>query len=312
MKTIKRSIVAALGIALLTPLTNSYAQDVTTLNFQTHHSSSSLQGEALIRFADLANEMSGGSLDIKMHTDSAVVKASEAFESASMGIIDGDATGAGYITGKNPAFQFYGDIMGGYNTPHELIGWYKDGGGLELANEFDMHLVGVFVATPEALSSTTELAGIEDIDGWKFRSPPGMESEIFASLGAGPVVMPFGEVFTAMSTGTVSGADASTLAVNKGLGLYDIAEHATYPGFHSMPIEHVAMNLEKWNSLSEAEQQILRSALDTIALEIVQDSTMLDRQAAVRHSGKQLKPCGKIGRHVVLKQKPRTIHISPI
>jgi len=284
MKTIKRSIVAALGIALLTPLTNSYAQDITTLNFQTHHSSSSLQGEALNRFADLANEMSGGSLDIKMHTDSAVVKASEAFESASMGIIDGDATGAGYITGKNPAFQFYGDIMGGYNTPYELIGWYKDGGGLELANElyhqFDMHLIGVFIATPEALSSTSALAGIEDLDGWKFRSPPGMESEIFASLGAGPVVMPFGEVFTAMSTGTVSGADASTLAVNKGLGLYDIAEHATYPGFHSMPIEHVAINLDKWNNLSEAEQQILRSAVDTIALEIIQDSTMLDRQAA--------------------------------
>ncbi|WP_262983282.1 hypothetical protein [Paracoccus mutanolyticus] len=38
-----------------------------------------------------------------------------------------------------------------------------------------------------------------------------MESEIFSKLGAAPVVTPFGEVFTAMSTGAVAGTDASTL-----------------------------------------------------------------------------------------------------
>ena len=57
MKIIKRSIVAAFSIALLTPLTNSYAQEVTTLNFQTHHSSSSLQGGALNRFAEFGNRI---------------------------------------------------------------------------------------------------------------------------------------------------------------------------------------------------------------------------------------------------------------
>ncbi|SON58497.1 C4-dicarboxylate-binding periplasmic protein precursor (plasmid) [Hartmannibacter diazotrophicus] len=273
----------ALGLAMLWPAVGS-AADAVTLRFQTHHSANSLQGKALLRFADLANKMSGGSLQIEMLTDSSVVKSTESFESASMGIIDGDATGAGYVTGKNPAFQFYGDIMGGYSTPYQILGWYKDAGGLELANklyeQFNMHLIGTFVATPESLGSTTSLAGINDLKGWKFRSPPGMESEIFTKLGAAPVVMPFGEVFTAMTTGTVAGADASTLAVNKGLGLYDVGKFATYPGFHSMPIEHVALNLDKWNSLTDAQKQILQSAVDTIAIEVATQSEINDRQAA--------------------------------
>ena len=273
----------ALGLTVIAPAA-SQAADATTLQFQTHHSASSLQGQALLRFADLANKMSGGTLQVNMLTDSSVVKASEAFEAAATGIIDGDATGAGYVTGKNPAFQFYGDVMGGYSTPYQILGWYKNAGGLELANElyeqFNMHLIGTFVATPESLGSTTSLAGIEDLKGWKFRSPPGMESEIFQKLGAAPVVMPFGEVFTAMTSGTVSGADASTLAVNKGLGLYDVGKFATYPGFHSMPIEHVTINLDKWNSLTDEQKQILQSAIDTSAIEVATQSEINDKKAA--------------------------------
>jgi len=276
------------GLAILGALAAwpaaSLAEEPVTLKFQTHHNPTSLQGRALIRFAAIASEMSGGSLDVEMLTNSSVVKSTEAFEAAATGIIDGDATGAGYVTGKNPAFQFYGDIMGGYSTPYEILGWYDAGGGLALANElyeqFNMHLIGVFVATPESLGSTTSLAGIADLEGWKFRSPPGMESEIFQKLGAAPVVMPFGEVFTAMTTGTVSGADASTLAVNKGLGLYDVGKFATYPGFHSMPIEHVTLNLDKWKSLTPAQQQILRSAVDTIAIEVASQSLLNDTKAA--------------------------------
>lgn len=143
-----------------------------------------------------------------------------------------------------------------------------------------MHLIGIFVATPESLGSTKPLAGIADLKGWKFRSPPGMESEIFQKLGSGPVVMPFGEVFTAMSSGVVSGADASTLAVNKGLGLYDVGKHATYPGFHSMPIEHVTINLDKWNALPDDLKRVMEMAVEQIAAEVPKQSAADDEAAA--------------------------------
>jgi TRAP-type C4-dicarboxylate transport system substrate-binding protein len=253
-----------------------------TLRFQTHHAPNSLQGSALIRMADRIKAMSGGRLVVEMLTNSSVVKASEAFESAATGIIDGDATGAGYITGKNPAFQFFGDVLGGYETPWQILGWHKALGKAAadaIYPKFNMHLIGVFVATPESLGSVKPLRGVDDLKGWKFRCPPGMQSEIFSKLGAGPVVMPFGEVFTAMSSGAVSGADASTLAVNKGLGLYDVGKHATYPGFHSMPIEHVTVNLDKWKALPDDLKRLFEAAVDTIAIEVATQSVTLDTQA---------------------------------
>ena len=77
-----------------------------------------------------------------------------------------------------------------------------------------------------------DAAGPDDLVDWKFRSPPGLETEIFATLGASPIVMDFTDIFTALETGIIDGADASGLANNVGLGLYDLVSHATYPGFH--------------------------------------------------------------------------------
>jgi len=51
------------------------------------------------------------------------------------------------------------------------------------------------------------------------------------------------------SSGIVDGADHSGLANGVAIGLYDIATHSTYPGFHSMPADHLAINKEKWDAL---------------------------------------------------------------
>lgn len=280
---ISRTLAAGL-VALVSTALPSVASADTKLRFQTHHSANSLQGKALLRFAGLVKDMSGGRLTVEMLTSSAAVKSTEVFEAAAMGILDGDATGAGYVTNKDAAFQFFGDVMGGYDNAEQIYGWFNKGGGRAIADElyhrFNMHLIGIFVATPESLGSTKPLAGVADLKGWKFRSPPGMESEIFQKLGSGPVVMPFGEVFTAMSSGVVSGADASTLAVNKGLGLYDVGKHTTYPGFHSMPIEHVTINLDKWKALPADLKQVMEKAVAQIADEVPKQSAADDEAAA--------------------------------
>ena len=63
-----------------------------------------------------------------MFYSSAVVKSTETFDAAASGVLDGDMTGGAYQTGKNAAFQFVGDIMGGYNTPWEQYAWLYYGG----------------------------------------------------------------------------------------------------------------------------------------------------------------------------------------
>ena len=244
----------------------------TTLRIQTHFSAESLNGKHAAQFAEDVEVMSGGRLKVEMFYSGSVVKSTETFDAAANGILDGDMTGGAYQTGKNPAFQFVGDIMGGYNTPWEQYSWLYYGGGLEKAqelyNSYGMQLIGWWIPGQETMSSSAPLSGPADLKDWKFRSPPGLETEIFAAMGASPIVMDFGEVFTALETKIIDGADASNITTNKSIGIYDLVKHATYPGFHSMPSDHLAINKDVYDSLSEDLQRILNVAMQKLAFQL--------------------------------------------
>jgi TRAP-type C4-dicarboxylate transport system substrate-binding protein len=261
-----------------------------TLRIQTHHSPESLPGKIFLQFVQDVEANSGGRIDIEDFMSSSVVKSVETFDAASTGILDGDMTGAAYQTGKDPAFQFLGDVMGGYEQPHQMRDWLNEGGGREIADElyanYNMYLVGFWGQVPESLSSTKPIAGPEDLKNWKFRSPPGMETEIFERLGASPIVMDFGEVFTALNTGVVDGADMAALNTNQSAGLYDICQYATYPGWHSMPADHLTIRLDKWNELPPDLQQVITEALEKAARDLEEQSQAENEKAAEELSAK--------------------------
>ena len=235
--------------------------------------------------------MSNGEIEIEMFYASSVVKSVETFDAAATGILDCDMTGGAYQTGKNPAFQFVGDIMGGYDTPWQQYPWLYYGDGFAAANslynQYNMELIGWWVYGQESMSSSRPIAGPEDLVDWKFRSPPGLETEIFAELGAKPIVMDFTEIFTALETGIIDGADASGLANNVGLGLYDLVEHATYPGFHSMPSDHLAIRKDVWDGLPEDVQRIIDVAMQKLAFQTALTFEVKNNEAAaaLRESG---------------------------
>ena len=242
-----------------------------TLRMQTHYSPEQTSGKLATQFVDDVETMSGGRIDIELFYSSSVVKSVEGFDAAASGILDGEMHGGAYLTGKNPAFQFVGDIMGGYDTPWQQYAWLYHGGGYEAANElyneYNMQLIGWWIFGQESLSSSTPIAGPEDLKDWKFRSPPGMETEIFANLGASPIVMDFAEVPTAMETGIIEGTDYSTIGNNVSIGLYDIVDHATYPGFHSMPSDHVTIRKDVWDSLPEDLKRIIDVATQKLSFQ---------------------------------------------
>ncbi|MEP3346369.1 MAG: TRAP transporter substrate-binding protein [Litoreibacter sp.] len=261
---------AATSVAAIALLASGAVAETTKLRIQTHHAPETTAGKLYSGLFDNIQEMSNGEIEIEAFFSSSVVKSVETFDAAATGILDCDATGGAYQTGKNPAFQFVGDIMGGYATPTQQLSWLYYGGGLEAAqdlyNQYDMQLVGWMVYGQESFASTRPIASIADLKDWKFRSPPGMETKIFEKLGASPVVMDFTEIFTALETGIIDGADASNIATNKGLGLYDIAKFANYPGFHSMPSDHLACNKAVWDAMPEQHRSIMEGAMADAAL----------------------------------------------
>jgi len=284
MRNVIRFALPLVTVGLLaSPFATAQAEK-TKLRIQNHQSQESTLGRLIGEFVENVTEMSDGEIEIEMFYSSAVVKSAETFDAAQTGILDCDMTNGSYQTGKNPAFQFVADTMGGYDTPIQYLSWVNFGGGREEINKlyepFGITFIGAHVGGQESLNSTKPLKGIDDLKNFKFRSPPGMETDIFASLGAKPVVMDFTEVFTALETGIVDGADASTLAVNTSIGVYDIAKHTTYPGFHSMSSDQLACNTEVWEKVPPAHQKIIEIAhkalmADYVMLTLVENGEAL-------------------------------------
>lgn len=295
MKILKTALAALAATTMMAGIASAASHETKTkLRIQTHYAPETPSGKLAAEYVDDIQVMSNGMIEVEMFYSSSVVKSVETFDAAATGILDCDMTGGAYQTGKNPAFQFVGDIMGGYDTPYQQLSWLYYGGGLDAAqklyNKFDMELIGWWVYGQESLASTKPIRGVADLKDWKFRSPPGMETKIFERLGAKPIVMDFTEIFTALESGIIDGADASGLANNVGLGLYDIANYTNFPGFHSMPSDHLACNKAKFDAMPEAQQRVMKVAMQALALKtaLTFEKKNAEAAAALRAKGVEL------------------------
>ena len=143
-----KNVASAIGAAALVA-TSAFADGhATNLRIQTHYAPETVSGKLAAQYVADIESMSNGEISVEMFYSSSVVKSVETFDAAATGILDCDMTGGGYQTGKNPAFQFVGDIMGGYATPYQQLSWLYSG-GLEdaqaLYNAYDMQLIGWLV-----------------------------------------------------------------------------------------------------------------------------------------------------------------------
>ena len=132
MSFIKKLSVAASVAAISLGAVAANAQ--TNLRIQTHFSQETLSGQLAEQYINDIQEMSNGEIEVEMFYASSVVKSAETFDAAATGILDCDMTGGAYQTGKNPAFQFTGDLLGGYTNPYQQMAWLLHGGGRDAIN----------------------------------------------------------------------------------------------------------------------------------------------------------------------------------
>lgn len=210
-------------------------------------------------------EMTDGRVEIAFTPNGSVVPAKETPEAVAYGVLDGDFTSVNYFSGREPAFALLGDLISGYDTPQQMLGFCKDGVGEKMmqkaADELTDGEVKVIACGPysrEALAARTPIRTFEDLQGMKIRSPEGLAAAVFAAAGASPVSIPFSEVYGALEKGIVDAADASAYVNNDATGLNDVAPYPLYPGIHSMAAMQFTMTRSKWDALSPEDQTALR------------------------------------------------------
>jgi TRAP-type transport system periplasmic protein len=139
----------------------------------------------------------------------------------------------------------------------------RESGALEYVDEIHRDRMNVHVlgrGSWGAVYSTYTNEAIESVDdfqGLRLRVSP-VYVPFVEALGAEPVTMPGGEIYTALERGVIDGftwPDAGITA----LQLHEIVDYQVLPTFWSVDIISM-INLDRWNQLSEAQQAVLTEA----------------------------------------------------
>lgn len=107
--------------------------------------------------------------------------------------------------------------------------------------------------------TTPDIAGMEDLAGMKLRvSNDPVMNGLVESLGASPTVVSFNELYSALQTGVVDGAE-QPIANYKSNAFPEVAPNMILDG-HTLGAVQVIITDAAWDSLTEEQQNILMEA----------------------------------------------------
>jgi len=183
-------------------------------------------------------------------------------DAVSAGVLQAHSSWPGYFSGKDAGLAVISDFVFGYQHPYQAEQWFYYKGGLDMLRQayakYNVYPVGVSWWGVESIVAKKAIQKMDDFKGVKFRSPQGMTAEILTKLGASIVVLPGGEVFSALDKGVVDAADWATISMNQRMGFHDVAKHPT-KFFHSMPVQEFAVNAAAWKALPDDIKGIVSS-----------------------------------------------------
>lgn len=106
---------------------------------------------------------------------------------------------------------------------------------------------------------------LSDLAGMRLRVPTNeMNTAMVAALGASATPIAYNELYTALQTGLVDGAENPTKGFTN-MRFGEVAKHFTFTG-HQYEPSVLLVNEAFWNRLSPADQRILRQAMDETAV----------------------------------------------
>jgi TRAP-type mannitol/chloroaromatic compound transport system substrate-binding protein len=273
---------------------NVLAADTIKWKAQAFWSAAELPYKTFVEFCERVKVLTNGRLEIKPYAGGTIVPVFETLDALENGVIQAAHTAPAYWTGKEPAFAAICDLSAAWSHPWEVDAWYHYMGGMQLLEElykpFGVYPVGIMLWGMESMPSKKPMGSVADLKGLKMRTPPGMNSTLFQKLGASVVVMPGGEVYSALDKGVIEAADWGTPSINQRMGFFQVAKYFNYPGFHSLPLGDFVVSAKEWNKLPADIQQILKTATREWSWDTIERVAIADIKAVKEMKAKGITP----------------------
>lgn len=241
---------------------NDSVYDELNLKITTAGTELSVETTSSRKFAELVEEASDGKINIEVFSGSQLAGGSQ--EKTIDLLMQGGSFELAAISGSvlvNIGEQFQTHMIPFAFESYDEVSSYLDGTGGEYYSKLmaDKGLVSMGImhtGLRHITNAKKEIRTPDDLKNMKIRVPAGeLFMETFKALGADPVALGWGEVYTALQQGTVDGQENGYQSI-RAAGLQEVQDYITEINWGYNAYWFVA-NGDDWNSWNKATQDLL-------------------------------------------------------
>jgi TRAP-type C4-dicarboxylate transport system substrate-binding protein len=256
-------VLALLGALLLAACAREVPAGVTELIYATPYPPSHPFSRADQRWIDFVEERSGGRLIVKPVWSGALLSADMSMEELRHGVADVGLITPIYVRGGTHLLRMQTGFYSGADTVESQVSLYRC--LEERVPQISHELEGLKVLAvqggllPGILTRGRRIEELSDLKGMRIRAPTELLA-VLQSLGADPVNMPMGEVYSALAKGVIDGVIAP-LDTLRALHLAEVTDY-----FYDLRVPRGAyparaMGLERWRELEGWQRDLLEQSV---------------------------------------------------
>ena len=227
----------------------------------------SAAGLAAARFAELVEEYTDGRFEVDVYYNAALGETGDAIESVMDGGIQLWWNGISWYENFVDDFKIFSLNWAFDDNAHLARFFASDRFQVEMKDQLravNLEMIGHHAfRNPRNVLSRVPIRGNEDLQGLLIRTPPQpMYVRSWAATGANPTQMDYGEVYTALRQGAIDAMENPIDNVH-GQSFQEVAKYYAETQHLLNPFA-IVMNLDLWESLSDADQNaFLRAAQES-------------------------------------------------
>jgi len=234
------------------------------MNLNAIYPASNFHSKGAVNFANLVEKYTDGSVQITVHPGGSLgFKSSELLKAVKDASVPMSDILMGAVSGSEDIFGLstYPRIVHSYAEARDLyesaLPYYK-----EACQKWNQKFLYAAPWPPSGLFTKRAIDSLSDFEGLKTRTYDKNGAEFLKKAGGNPQSMPWGEVYSALSTGLIDSVLTSATSGKDGK-FWEVLSHFKKIHF-AYPLNMVTINMDWWKSMSQEQQQaMLKAAAET-------------------------------------------------